>query len=119
MKYKLEYSQTVRRKLKLLKAYLTEQYDAEFAKESLKRVTDRVRRLRDNPELGVDLSAVSQGNTDLDALFENHDHLFYIKEGDKIIVAELFGDKDDYMYGLLGISGDDQDSADDRGRILV
>lgn len=38
MKYKLEYSQIVRRKLKTLKLYLTEQYGEELAKTAVKRL---------------------------------------------------------------------------------
>ena len=43
MKYKLEYSQIVRRKLKALKLYLTEQYGEELARTAVKKITDRAR----------------------------------------------------------------------------
>ena len=57
MKYKLEYSQIVRRKLKALKLYLSEQYGEDLAKTAVKRITDRARELQKNSDLGVDLSA--------------------------------------------------------------
>ena len=53
MKFKLEYSQIVRRKLKILKQYLSEQYGEDFAKSAIKRITSRARELQDNPELVV------------------------------------------------------------------
>lgn len=53
MKFKLEYSQIVRRKLKILKQYLSEQYGEDFAKSAIKRITSRARELQDNPEFGV------------------------------------------------------------------
>lgn len=48
MKYKLEYSQIVRRKLKNLKLYLTEQYGEELAKTAIKKITNRARDLQKN-----------------------------------------------------------------------
>ena len=112
MKYKLEYSQIVRRKLKSLKLYLTEQYGEELAKSAVKKITDRARVLQDNPELGVDLSAKYEIDTDFRSLYVNHNHLFYYKEGNTIIVAEMFGEKEDFMYKLFGISGRTQESID-------
>ena len=112
MKYKLEYSQIVRRKLKALKSYLTEQYGEELAKTVIKRITNRARELQKNPDLGVDLSAIYDIDTDFRELFVNHNHLFYYKDGDTIIIAEMFGEKEDFMYQLFGISGRTQESID-------
>ena len=86
MKYKLEYSQIVRRKLKCLKLYLSEQYGEDFAKSAVKRITDRARDLQDNPDIGVDLSAKYEIDTDFRELFVNHNHLFYYKDKDTIII---------------------------------
>ena len=112
MKYKLEYSQIVRRKLKALKLYLTEQYGEELARTAVNKITDRARELQKNPELGVDLSAKYDIDTDFRELFVNHNHLFYYKDGDTIIIAEMFGEKEDFMYKLFGISGRTQESID-------
>lgn len=110
MKYKLEYSQIVRRKLKPLKYYLTEQYGAGLATEVIKRITDRARQLQDDPGLGVDISAKYEIDTDFKVLFVCHNHLFYYTEGDRVIVAEMFGEKEDFMYRLFGISGRTRES---------
>ena len=80
MKYKLEYSQIVRRKLKALKSYLTEQYGEELAKTVIKRITNRARELRKNPDLGVDLSAKYDIDTDFRELFVNHNHPYIITD---------------------------------------
>ena len=112
MKFKLEYSQIVRRKLKILKQYLSEQYSEDFAKSAIKRITSRARELQDNPELGIDFAAKYEIDTDFRALYVNHNHLFYYKEGNTIIVAEMFGEKEDFMYKLFGISGRTQESID-------
>ncbi len=112
MKYKLEYSQIVRRKLKALKIYLSEQYGEDLAKTAVKRITDQARELQKNPDLGVDLPAKYDIDTDFRELFANHNHLFYYKDEDTIIVAEMFGEKEDFMYKLFGISGRTQESID-------
>lgn len=112
MKYKLEYSQIVRRKLKSLKLYLSEQYGEDFAKSAVKKITDRARVLQDNPDIGVDLAAKYEIDTDFRELYVNHNHLFYFKDNDTIIVAEMFGEKEDFMYKLFGISGRTQESID-------
>ena len=112
MKYKLEYSQIVRRKLKSLKLYLSEQYGEDLAKAAVKKITDRARDLQENPDIGVDLSAKYEIDTDFRELFVNHNHLFYYKDKDTIIVAEMFGEKEDFMYKLFGISGRTQESID-------
>ncbi len=112
MRLRLEYSQIVRRKLKNLKLYLSEQYGEEFAKSAVKKITDRARELQDNPELGIDLAAKYEIDTNFRSLYVNHNHLFYFKEGNTIIVAEMFGEKEDFMYKLFGISGQTQESID-------
>ena len=112
MKYKLEYSQIVRRKLKTLKLYLSEQYGVDSAKSAVKRITDSARKLQNNPDLGVDLSAKFEIDTDFRDLFVNHNHLFYYRNGDTIIIAEMFGEKEDFMNKLFGISGRTQESID-------
>ena len=112
MKYKLEYSQIVRRKLKSLKRYLSEQYGEEFAKTVVRRIMDTARGLQDNPELGVDLCEKYEIDTDFRDLFVAHNHLFYYKDGNTIIVAEMFGEKEDFMYKLFGISGRTRESID-------
>ncbi len=112
MKYKLEYSHIVRRKLKSLKTYLTDQYGEDFAKTVIKRITDRARELQMNPDLGVGLSAKYDIDTDFREIFVSHNHLFYYRDGDTIIIAEMFGEKEDFMYKLWGISGRTQESID-------
>lgn len=116
MKYKLEYSQIVRRKLKNLKLYLTEQYGEELAKTAIKKITNRARDLQKNPDLGVDLSARYDIDTYFKAIYVNHNHLFYYIDDDTIIIAEMFGEKEDFMYKLFGISGRTQESIDYWGK---
>ena len=108
----MEYSQIVRRKLKALKLFLSEQYGEDLAKSAIKRITDRARELQDNPELGMDFAAKYELDTDFRSLYVNHNHLLYYKEGTTVIVAEMFGEKEDFECKLFGISGRTQESID-------
>ncbi len=112
MKYRLEYSQIVRKKLKVLKLFLTEQFGEEVAVSSLKKITDKARNLQDNPGIGCDLSEMLEIETDYYSVYVNHNHLFYYIEGDVIIIAEMFDEREDFMYKLFGISGRTQESID-------
>ncbi len=112
MKLKLAYSQIVRRKLQSLKLYLSQHYGEEFARKSVKKITDRARDLQNSPDLGVDLSAKYGIDTDYRVIFVNHNHLFYYRDGDTVIIAEMFGEKEDFMLRLFGVSGRTQESID-------
>ena len=112
MKYKLEYSQIVKRKLKSLKKHLSAQYGEEFAKKSVKKITNRARDLQANPELGIDLSSMFKIETNFRKLFVNHNHLFYCIDENKVIIAEMFDEKEDFMNELFVISSRTQESID-------
>ncbi len=56
MRYKVEYSQTVRQKIKTLKSYLTDFFGDEIAKKGIKTVTDNIKKLGQYPEIGMNLS---------------------------------------------------------------
>ncbi len=112
MKYRLEYSQIVRRKIKLLKSYLSEQYDKDFAITSVRELMHTARKLQDNPELGVDMSAIFGIDTDFRYLYINHNYLFYYIEEDTVIIAEMFGEKEDFLFKLFGISGRSEESVE-------
>ncbi len=112
MKYKLEYSQIVRKKLKLLKLFLTEQFGEEVAVSSVKKITDKARSLQDNPSTGCNLGEKFEIETDFCSIYVNHNHLFYYIEDDVIIIAEMFDEREDFMYKLFGISGRTQESID-------
>ncbi len=58
MKYKVEFSQIVRRKMKDLKLYLTEQFGAATAAKSLELILEAAKSLADFPLKGASLAAL-------------------------------------------------------------
>ena len=112
MKFKLEYSQIVRRKLRLLKRNLIEEYGEDTAKELLREITETARLLESNPDMGVAISELYNIDTDFRYIYKNHNYLFYYTEGKSVIVSELFNEREDFMVSLFGISGRTQESID-------
>lgn len=109
---KVEYSQIVRRKLKALRVRLTSEFGSEVSRKSLKQITDAARGLENFAEKGVLVSAMYDIDCDYRYLYIGHNYLFYRIEKDKIIIAEMFDEREDFMYKLFGISTTPQESLD-------
>ncbi len=103
-KYKLEYSQIVRRKLKNLRSYLVAEYGEDVSKKSIKRITDAARSLQEYPNKGEELSSLFDVDTNYKYLVVTPNYLFYYIEDDTIFIAEMFHEREDFMYHLFGIS---------------
>ncbi len=107
---KVEYSRIVRRKMKALKLRLTSEFGSEVSRKSLKRITDAARNLGDFAEKGVLVSSMYDVECDYRYLYVGHNYLFYRIEKDKIIVVEMFDEREDFIYQLFGISTTSQES---------
>lgn len=111
---KIEYSQIVRRKLNRLKARLAKDFGAEVSKRSVKKITDAIRGLAKFEEKGVAVSAIYDIECDYRYLYVNHNYVFYRIELDKIIIVEIFNEREDFIYQLFGTSTRIQESIDYR-----
>lgn len=109
---KVEYSQIVRRKLKALRVRLTSEFGSEVSRKSLKQITDAARSLESFAERGVSVAAMYDIDCDYRYLYVGHNYLFYRIETDKIIIVEMFDDREDFMYKLFSISTTSQESLD-------
>ena len=116
MKYKVEYSQIVRRKMKNLKKYLTDNFGEEKAKKGIKAITSSVKGLGDFPDKGISVAEMFGIDTDYYYLYVNHNYMFYYLIGDRVIVAEMFDEREDFMYKLFGISCESEESIDYWGK---
>ena len=107
---KVEYSQIVRRKLKKIKARLTSEFGAEVSRKSVKQITDAIRGLEDFEEKGILVSSMYDIECDYRYIYAGHNYLFYRIEKDKIIIAEMFDEREDFMYKLFGVTITKQES---------
>ena len=51
-------------------------------------------------------------DTDFRYLYVKKNYLFYYLEGEKIIIAEMYDEREDFMFKLFGISSEPEESAD-------
>ena len=109
---KVEYSQNVRRKLRNLRHQLTENYGEEASKRIIRQITDAVRDLENFENKGIQVSALYEVVCDYRYIYAQHNYLFYRVETDRVIIVEMFNEKEDFMYNLFGISGRFQESLD-------
>jgi hypothetical protein len=75
-------------------------------------MTKAVRRLEEFSDSGVDMSQMYDVDTDYFYIFTHHNYFIYRIEGDKIIIVQMFNEKEDFVMKLFGISGRTQESID-------
>lgn len=109
---KIEYSQIVRKKLNQLKVDLVQDFGAEVSKKSVKKITDAVRGLEKFEKKGIAVSVMYNIECDYRYLYVGHNYVFYRIESEKIIIVEMFDEREDFMYKLFGISTRTQESID-------
>ena len=109
---KVEYSQLVKRKLLKLKTKLTSEYGEQKAKEILTAMADHVDTLGKHEKSGVCISRMYDIDTDYWYLFTDHNYFIYRIETKKVIIVQMFNEREDFMMKLFGLSGRTQQSID-------
>ena len=73
-------------------------------------MTTSVRRLEQFADSGVQIAEMYDIDTDYWYVFVNHNYFVYRVEDDKVIVVQIFNEKEDFMQKLFGITGRTQES---------
>ena len=107
---KVEYSKIVKRKLKALRKRLTDEFGSEVSRKALKQITDAARGLGNFAEKGISVASMYDIDCDYRYLYTEHNYLFYRMEGNRILIVEMFDEREDFMYKLFGISTTSQES---------
>lgn len=89
---------------------MASKFGTEVSKRAIKKITDAARGLEQFVEKGVSVSAMYGIECDYRYLYVGHNYLFYIVEENKIIIAEMFDDREDFMYKLFGVKTTSQDT---------
>ena len=84
----------------------------DYTRKSIKQITDAARGLEDFEEKGISVSSMYGIECDYRYIYAGRNYLFYRIEEDKIIIAEMFDDREDFMYKLFGITTTTQESID-------
>jgi plasmid stabilization system protein ParE len=91
---------------------LTKEFGPEVSRKSIKQITDAVRGLENFEEQGISIEAMYGIEYDYRYIYVGRNYLFYRIEKDKIIIVEMFDDREDFMYKLFGITTTTQESID-------
>lgn len=108
----MEYSPIVRQKLKNLRKDLTDKFGEEISRNVVKKITDAAKNLGTFPMKGLSVSAMFDVDCNYRYLYVEHNYLFYRIEPDKIIIVEIFNEREDFMWKLLGIDTTPQSTYD-------
>ena len=109
---KIEYSRIAARKLKALRAHLTAEFGSDVSEKSMKLIAQAVRGLETFPEKGKAVSALFDIESDYRLLYIKHNYLFYRIEENRIIIVEVFDEREDFIYKLFGITTTSSDTLD-------
>lgn len=108
----IEFSQIVLNKLRELKSEMLSKYGDEFAGKCIKEITSVLRRLERFSTSGVRIAEMYDIDTDYYYVFVRHNYFIYRIEPQKIIVAQMFNEREDFMMKLFGMSGRTKESID-------
>lgn len=100
----------MRLKMKTLRVDLTSRYGEEFSKKAVGEITAAIRRLEMFSDSGIDIARMYDIDTKYYYIFINHNYIVYRIESDKIVIANMFNEKEDFIMKLFGVSGRSQES---------
>ena len=107
---KVEYSLIVRNKLKKLRKELTQKYDEKIAEDSIKKITGSVRDLEIFELKGIAVSDMYDIECDYRYFYAKHQYIFYRIEENKIIIVEMFDEREDFMWKLFNVDTTSQET---------
>lgn len=73
---------------------------------------DVARDLGDFEKKGIVVSSMYDVECDYRYIYAGRNYLFYRIESNRIIIAEMFDEREDFMYKLFGITTTTQESLD-------
>ena len=95
-----------------LKKYIDIHYGEKVRRKVVRTINERIRMLKKYPEAGICLSEISEVQTDYRYFFVAHNYIFYTYDGEKVEIVKMYGEEEDYMLQVFGISGRTQESID-------
>ncbi|MCR4716524.1 MAG: type II toxin-antitoxin system RelE/ParE family toxin [Lachnospiraceae bacterium] len=109
---KIEYSPLVNNKLNKLKNWLIEHFSDEKTIEIITAIISDAERLAQHEKSGINISEMYDIDTNYWYIFTHQHYLIYRIETDRIIIVQMFHEREDFMKSLFGMSGRTQESID-------
>lgn len=107
----VEYSNLFLDKLEVIQEYLLEEFGEKTAKKAIKKIFDTTDMFGINLQ-GEYLGKLFDIESDYYIFFVKPNYILYKIMDDKIIVADIYNEKEDFMLALFGISGITKESED-------
>ena len=107
---KLVFTPEFEKKYDLLTSYLDQNFGIKTRRKVIKKINDRLRMLKNYPDSGVPLSELFDIDTDYRFFFISHNYIFYRYDDDVIELVKMYGEHEDYMLQMFGISSRREES---------
>lgn len=99
---KIVYSPNVLRRLKELKEKVTEEFGCDVAIKVLEHIVSGIENLTVFESQGASVASMYDIKTDYRYLFIEHNYVFYRIEKDRIIIVEIFHEREEFIKKLFG-----------------
>lgn len=111
-KKKIVYSAIALSKRKAIKKEIKEKYGKERADRFSDKISKTIADLKQFPQMGVSLRKKYDLDCDYYMLFIEHNYFFYRISEDKIIILEIFHERENFLYHMFGIVTTTQETLD-------
>ena len=109
---KIKYTPDAADKLRALKSVISQEYGVDKAKKIIKSITDAIRGLCDYEEKGPEVSKMFDVVSDYRYIYVSGNYVFYRIEEKYIRIINLYHEKEDFVWQLLGVDTTPQDTID-------
>ena len=109
---KIVYSKIALSKRKAIKTDIKRKHGQYTAERISKNISKTISKLKQFPEMGESLRKQYDLDCDYYMLYIKHNYFIYRITDDKIIIVEIFNEKEDFMYQMFGIVTTSQETID-------
>lgn len=108
----LLYSPSAVEKLRQIKQELTVRFDSEMAQNVITKMTQSFRDLQQFENKGLSVEDMMGIPCDYRLLYLQHHYAFYRVEGDRILITDIYNEKEDFMWKLFMVKTTMQETED-------
>ena len=109
---RLEYTPEALRKLKGIKEEVTINYGDEVANKVVKKIVNSLQDLQVYDNKGPSVEKVIGIKCDYRMLYVQHNYVFYKTTKDRVVIVDVYNEKEDFMWKLFGVQTRLQDTDD-------
>ena len=109
---RLEYTPEALRKLKAIKEEVTINYGNEVANKVIKKMINSIQDLQIYDNKGPSVEKVIGIKCDYRMLYVQHNYVFYKTTKDRVVIVDVYNEKEDFIWKLFGVQTRLQDTDD-------